>query len=114
MIPGIVSAELRETILDYLDTTFSFQDLRVAEALEAFLRDPDHGIFKGPYVSLSLPYRRGEKSESDRWRIPFWTRKISPLRCHRFVSGDRSRRLRPPNRLASRFQGVPKYTRRGK
>ena len=66
MFPGIASAELRETILDCLDTTFSFQDASVAAALEAFLRDPEHGIFKGPYLGLRLPYRRGEKSESDR------------------------------------------------
>lgn len=66
MIPGIISTELRETILDYLNTTFSFQDASVAAALEAFLRDPDQGIFKGPYLHLRLPYRRGEKTESDR------------------------------------------------
>jgi DEAD/DEAH box helicase domain-containing protein len=66
MIPGIVSAELRETILDYLDTTFSFQDARVAQALDAFLRDPVQGIFKGPYLNLRLPYRRGETIEADR------------------------------------------------
>ena len=66
MIPGIVSSELQETILDYLDTTFSFQDAAVADALEKFLRDPVHGIFKGPYLGLRLPYRRGEKTESDR------------------------------------------------
>ena len=66
MIPGIISAELRETILDYLNTTFSFQDASVAAALEKFLRDPDQGIFKGPYLHLRLPYWRGEKAESDR------------------------------------------------
>ena len=36
MIPAIVADELRATLLDYLDTTFSFQDVAAAEALQRF------------------------------------------------------------------------------
>ena len=60
MIPAIVADELRATLLDYLDTTFSFQDVAVAEALQRFLTDPKQGIFKGPYLRLQLPFRRAE------------------------------------------------------
>jgi DEAD/DEAH box helicase domain-containing protein len=47
MIPAIVADELRATMLDYLDTTFSFQSVEVAQALQRFLTDLQHGIFKG-------------------------------------------------------------------
>ena len=64
MIPAIVADELRATLLDYLDTTFSFQDVAVAEALQRFLTDPKQGIFKGPYLRLQLPFRRAEANEA--------------------------------------------------
>jgi DEAD/DEAH box helicase domain-containing protein len=64
MIPAIVADELRETLLDYLDTTFSFQDQTVAEALQQFLSDPKHGIFKGPFIRLQLPFRRAKPNEA--------------------------------------------------
>ena len=66
MIPIIVAEELRATLLDYLDTTFSFQDVGVGRALQDFLSDPDTGIFKGPYVHLQLPYRRDPSDVVDR------------------------------------------------
>src|SRR6516164_10008764 len=64
MIPAIVADELRATLLDYLDTTFSFQRLEVAQALQRFLTDPQHGIFKGPFLQLRLPFRRGKADEA--------------------------------------------------
>ena len=64
MIPAIVADELRETLLDYLDTTFSFQDQTLAEALQLFLSDPKHGIFKGPFIRLQLPFRRAKPDEA--------------------------------------------------
>ena len=64
MIPAIVADELRATLLDYLDTTFSFQDVAVAEALQRFLTDPKQGIFKGPFLRLQLPFRRGRADEA--------------------------------------------------
>src|SRR3954452_6606809 len=63
MIPGIVADELRATLLDYLDTTFSLQDMAVAEALRHYLIDSEHGIFKGPYLRLQLPFRRAQPNE---------------------------------------------------
>jgi DEAD/DEAH box helicase domain-containing protein len=66
MIPAIVADELRATLLDYLDTTFSFQDREVAEALQRFLTNPEQGIFKGPYLRLQLPFRRAEPGEANK------------------------------------------------
>ena len=58
MIPNIVAKELKETLLDYLDTTFSFQDRNLADALEAFLIDKQKGMFKGPFLNMKLPFRK--------------------------------------------------------
>jgi len=58
MIPAIVAHELRQALLDYLETTFSLADPSVTEALLSFLTHPVHGIFKGPYVNLQLPFRK--------------------------------------------------------
>ena len=66
MIPAIVADELRATLLDYLDTTFSFQDVAVAEVLQRFLTDPKQGIFKGPYLRLQLPFRRADVNEAQK------------------------------------------------
>ena len=57
MIPPILARELRETILDYLETTFALSDEETANALRKFLEDPEEGIFKGPYVDVRLPFR---------------------------------------------------------
>jgi hypothetical protein len=54
MIPVTVAGEIRETILDYLRTTFNLQDGALEAALFAFLRAE---LFKGPYVDLRLPFR---------------------------------------------------------
>jgi len=66
MIAVIVADELRATLLDYLDTTFSFQDVAVSETLQCFLTDSKQGIFKGPYLRLQLPFRRAEANEAQK------------------------------------------------
>ncbi|MEA3335485.1 MAG: DEAD/DEAH box helicase [Chloroflexota bacterium] len=58
MIPLTVAEQIHTTLLDYLLTTFNFQDEVVRDELLAFLQDRDNGLFKGPYVNLRRPYRR--------------------------------------------------------
>ena len=58
MIPNLVAKELKDTLLDYLDTTFSLLDRTLASALEEFLRDKQRGMFKGPYLNMKLPFRK--------------------------------------------------------
>lgn len=57
MIPLTLAQDIRLTLLDYLTTTFNFQDVTVEEALLEFLQDPREGLFKGPYLHLRLPFR---------------------------------------------------------
>jgi DEAD/DEAH box helicase domain-containing protein len=60
MIPALVASEVRETLLDYLRTTWSLSDRELDAALFSFLEsDRRHGgtgIFQGPYVRLRLPF----------------------------------------------------------
>lgn len=57
MLPSVVAPQIKRTLLDYLQTTFAFTDRRVSEALTALVNDRVAGLFKGPYVSLRLPFR---------------------------------------------------------
>ena len=50
MIPSVVARQVRETVLDYLRTTFALADPEFERALFDFL-DSDDGLFKGPYVA---------------------------------------------------------------
>ena len=58
MIPLTLADDIRTTLLDYLTTTFNFQDQALEDALVRFLEQKDGGLFKGPYVHLRLPFRR--------------------------------------------------------
>jgi DEAD/DEAH box helicase domain-containing protein len=64
MIPNLVAKELKETLLDYLDTTFSFQDRNLAESLETFLSDKQKGMFKGAFLNIKLPFRKQDPSKT--------------------------------------------------
>jgi DEAD/DEAH box helicase domain-containing protein len=55
MIPWVVARELRETLLDYLKSTWSIADRPLERALFAFLNGP-RGIFQGPYLRIALPF----------------------------------------------------------
>ncbi len=59
MIPALVAEEIRETILDYLRTTWALSNRELEAALFRFLEgagDPSTSIFKGPYLTLRLPF----------------------------------------------------------
>jgi DEAD/DEAH box helicase domain-containing protein len=65
MIPLTIAEEIRTTLLDYLTTTFNFQDQAVEQALINFFvppneTQPSEGLFKGPYISLRLPFRKAD------------------------------------------------------
>lgn len=55
--------EIKESILAYLKATFDFQDKEIAKAFEAFIAHPSEGMFKGPYLSLRLPFVKASKEE---------------------------------------------------
>jgi ATP-dependent helicase YprA (DUF1998 family) len=51
---------LRAALLEYLGTTFALADGSTRAALEDFLRSPESGLFRGPFVRLRLPFRAAD------------------------------------------------------
>lgn len=60
--------EIKESILAYLKATFNFQDKEVYNAFYDFINNPNEGLFKGPYLSLKLPFVKA--NEEDLKKIP--------------------------------------------
>ena len=57
LLPSAQAREIRDGLLDYLTTTFALADPDARLALADFLGDREHGIFKGPFLRLRLPFR---------------------------------------------------------
>ena len=56
MIPSLIAGELRDSIVEYLATTFALSDDEAYAALTEFLLDENDGIFRGPYLRVRLPF----------------------------------------------------------
>ena len=75
LLPSAQAREIRDGLLDYLTTTFALADPDARFALTEFLSDREHGIFKGPYLRLRLPFR----AASDGWQsILGWDIGLTP------------------------------------
>lgn len=55
--PSLLAVETRDSIVEYLSTTFALADEAARGALEEFLRDPASGVFRGPYLKVRTPYK---------------------------------------------------------
>jgi DEAD/DEAH box helicase domain-containing protein len=58
--------EIKESILAYLKATFSFQDKEVHKAFYDFINHPKEGLFKGPYLSLKIPFVKALEEEVEK------------------------------------------------
>ena len=56
MLPLQQAYEIKYSIIEYLKATFNFKEREVNEAFHRFVNDEHHGLFKGPYISLKLPF----------------------------------------------------------
>ena len=75
LLPSAQAREIHDGLLDYLTTTFALADDDARRALTEFLSDREHGIFKGPYLRLRLPFR----AAADGWQsILGWNIGITP------------------------------------
>jgi hypothetical protein len=57
LLPTAQARRARESLTEYLRTTFALADTEVQTALDQFLSDPDTGIFKGPFVRTRTPFK---------------------------------------------------------
>lgn len=56
MLPLQLAYEVRTSILEYIHATYRFKDADVEKAFYDFIEDPQHGMIKGPYISLKTPF----------------------------------------------------------
>src|SRR5438309_1580018 len=54
------ASHIRETYFRYLQTTFPFQDQRLAQAYKGSLRESSDQLIKGPILEASPPYLPGD------------------------------------------------------
>jgi DEAD/DEAH box helicase domain-containing protein len=69
MIPSLLSSQIQQAIKEYLCTTFPITTPLFHNALNQFLTE-EGSVFKGPYLSLGLPFRRSNSSEEYFPEIP--------------------------------------------
>ena len=75
LLPSAQAREIQDGLLDYLTTTFALADPDARLALADFLGDREHGIFKGPFLRLRLPFR----AAADGWQsILGWDIGLTP------------------------------------
>jgi DEAD/DEAH box helicase domain-containing protein len=85
MLPLQQAYEVKHSILEYLKATFSFKEKSVHEAFYNFINHQDEGIFKGPYISLKLPFVKSE-NEND---IPLEIKPKFPPYDHQYKAFKR-------------------------
>ena len=85
MLPLQQSFEVKQSILEYLKATFSFKEKETSDSFYSFIEDEQHGMFKGPYVSLKLPFKTNDEVED----IPLDIKPNFPPYKHQFESFKR-------------------------
>lgn len=56
MRPTLEARGLKESLLQYLSTTYALTDEGAREALHRFLGDETSGMFRGPYLRIRTPF----------------------------------------------------------
>ena len=75
LLPSAQARQIQAGLLDYLTTTFALADPDARLALQDFLEDRRHGIFRGPFLRLRLPF----KEAADGWQsILSWDIGLTP------------------------------------
>jgi len=65
MLSLLQAEEIRNAVVEYLKATYNFDDKKVEQAFEDFLYSKRHGMFKGPYIQIRLPFEPIDKAERD-------------------------------------------------
>jgi DEAD/DEAH box helicase domain-containing protein len=85
MLPLQQAYEVKHSILEYLKATFSFKDKVVHKAFYDFITHEEEGIFKGPYVSIKLPFVTANSADI----IPLEIKPNFPPYDHQYKSFQR-------------------------
>lgn len=60
MLPLQQAYEVKESIYEFVRTTYRFKDNDVRKAFIKFIEDPQKGMIKGPFISLKAPFISAE------------------------------------------------------
>jgi DEAD/DEAH box helicase domain-containing protein len=63
MIPSVLASQLITGVKDFLTTTFPSSTPVFFDMMKNFV-DKEDKLFKGPYISVSLPFKKGENDEN--------------------------------------------------
>ena len=66
MLPLLQANEIKRAVVDYLRSTFNFEDTQLDQSFEDFLVNERKGMFKGPYVQMRLPFEKLAKETSSK------------------------------------------------
>lgn len=94
MRPTLAAEQVRDSLSQYLSTTYALADESTRGALEQFLGDAEDGIFRGPYLRIRTPFR---PAEGDGWQrhLTWWPRGFRPHR-HQELAWERLSTLHGP------------------
>lgn len=85
MLPLQQASEVKESILEYIKATFGFKNQRVHQAFYQFVNNPTEGMFKGPYLSVKLPFVKATSHQE----IPLTVKPNFPPYDHQYKAFQR-------------------------
>ncbi|MFF4521300.1 DEAD/DEAH box helicase [Streptomyces bluensis] len=86
MRPTLQARGLKESLLQYLSTTYALSDEGAREALHRFLGDETSGMFRGPYLRIRTPFTTADEG----WREHLeWQREGFTPYAHQAVAFSR-------------------------
>lgn len=96
MRPTLAAEQVRDSLSQYLSTTYALADEGTRSALEQFLGHTDDGIFRGPYLRIRTPF---SPATGDDWQqhLTWWPRGFHPHR-HQERAWERLSTLHGPAR----------------
>ena len=73
MLPVHIAEAVKKQVLHYIGGTFEFRNAKAEEALNAFINDPERGLFKGPWLQIQRPFVQADTNEHNLFdiEIPF-------------------------------------------
>lgn len=90
MQPLIVANEVRRSVADFLSTAFPSTTSGFQGLIDRFLGQPGN-LFRGPYLSVALPFRAGAVGKSFSWLPAGFTPHAHQSRSWNRLSGEEAR-----------------------
>ena len=87
MLPLHQAQEIKDSLKAYLRSSFDFQDPALRVSFEEFINHPEKGLFKGPYLSVKLPFVKASLEAME--AVPLEVKPDWPPYRHQILSWER-------------------------